>query len=353
MIYIADHQLISEFESERESISKYLNIGKEVLWLTQQECIENGPSINQTIDIVRKALISHGKKEYEMPAKIGVHPFPDVNFHAMPAYVPHEKAVGLKWVECFPSNPIKYNLPQTTGLLIMNDIMSGLPLSVMDCVWVTSQRTPAVSAISAQHLHPNAETFGMYGCGVQGIEHIKYITKALTKLKTIYINDIREESMNNLISKVKPELDNLGIKIVKENNIERMAKSCELLCSATKVFRNPQSVVKREWISSGQTLLACDLNSFWDPQLSYDADKFIVDSIPDHKLFEENGFYPENLAPIYSETGEVVAGIKQGRTSKDELIVCSNVGMAVTDVVMGREIMMNALKNSKGSLVNL
>ncbi|HHW04229.1 MAG TPA: ornithine cyclodeaminase family protein [Thermoanaerobacterales bacterium] len=335
---------------DREWISKHIDIGKEVLYLTQSDCMNVGISIDDVISLTRDALIAHGTKNYEMPAKIGVHPLPEVFFHAMPAYVPSKNAVGAKWIECYPNNPVKFNLPQTTGLLILNDILSGCPIAVMDCVWLTAMRTPAVTALAAAALHPDAETFGMFGCGVQGIGHVRFIGHTLKNLKKIYVYDIRKEVMDKLVEELQPEVD---AEIIKANGPEELAKRCEVMSSATLIIREPLSVVKKEWVSKGQTILPCDLNTFWDPEIPRMADKYIVDSIDEHKLFAEMGYFPDGLPDIYCETGEIIAGSKKGRDDADQLIVCSNIGMAVCDVVMAREIFNRAIEQGKGLKLKL
>lgn len=71
--------------------------------------------------------------------------------------------------------------------MIINDVESGVPLAIMDSTWVTAMRTPEVTIISAAALHPGAETFGMFGCGVQGQERIEYTAEALPELKKVYV----------------------------------------------------------------------------------------------------------------------------------------------------------------------
>ncbi len=330
---------------DREKILKKLKIGSEILYLTKDECENIGISRDRILELVQDALVAHGSKEYEMPAKIGVHPFQEVFFHAMPAYVPSKNAVGAKWIECYPNNPEKFDLPQTTGLLVMNDVLSGCPLAIMDSTWLTAMRTPAVTVLAAAALHPDAETFGMFGCGVQGIEHVRFVVKTLPKLKKIYIHDINEKAMDRLIEEVQPEID---VEIIKGKSAREVTEKCEVLSSATVILKDPLSVVKSQWISKGQTILPCDLNTFWDPKISLDADQYIVDSIEEHELFVGMGYFPDGLPRIAAETGEIIAGVKEGRKHKDEIIVCSNIGMSVCDVVVGREIMDVALERGIG-----
>ena len=335
---------------DREAVMKKLDLGRELLYLTKSECEHLGITRDRILDLTQKALVAHGSKEYEMPAKIGVHPFEDVFFHAMPAYVPSQKAVGAKWIECYPQNPAKFNLPQTTGLLIMNDVLSGCPMAIMDCTWLTAMRTPAVTVLAAAALHPDAETFGMFGCGVQGIEHVRFVVKTLKKLKRIYIYDIHESAMDHLIQLVQPEID---IEIVKGKSPQKVAEKCDVMSSATIILKEPLSVVKKEWVLPGQTILPCDLNTFWDPAISMEADRYLVDSIEEHELFAGMGYFPGGLPAIAGETGEVIAGVNPGRTNDGELIVCSNIGMAVCDVVVGREIFDVALEKGIGQKLPL
>ena len=339
------------FEQDRENFAKKLNVGHEFLYLTRDECANIGLTRDDVLEITRKTLISHGKKEYEMPAKIGIHPWTEVFFHAMPAYVPEQRALGCKWIECFPNNPKKYNLPQTTGLLVLNDVLSGVPIAVMDCTWITAMRTPAVTVLAAAALHPDAEYFGMFGCGVQGTEHVRYVGKTLKKLKKIYVCDTVEERADQLIKEVQPEID---IEIVK-GTPQGIAEKCEVMSSATIILKEPLAVVKDEWISAGQTIVPCDMNTFFDLKTQYRADKYIVDSIDEHELFAQMGYFPadKGLPSVYCQTGEILAGLKEGRTGKDELIVCSNIGMSVCDVTVARAIFDLAVEKGIGIKLNV
>ncbi len=335
---------------ERDWIMKKLDIGMEMLYLTLEDVTATGLEIDEILDLTRSALVAHGSKEYEMPAKIGVHPYEDVFYHAMPAYLPSQAAVGLKWIECYPSNPSRFNLPQTSGLLVINDVESGCPVALMDATWVTAMRTPAVTALAAQALHPNAETFGMFGCGVQGIEHCRFIVHTLKDLKKIYVYDIKEEAMDRLVKIVQPQV---GVEIIKSKDPEKAAKSSAAMSSATVILLEQLSVVKDDWVSGGQTILPCDLNTFWDPAISRRADKYIVDSAEEHRLFAEMGYFPEGLPEITCETGEVLAGAVTGRENPEQLVVCSNIGMAVCDVVVGKEVFRRALETGIGRILPL
>ena len=106
-------------------------------------------------------------------------------------------------------------------------------------------------------------------------------------------------------------------------------------------------------MSKGQTILPCDLTTFWDPEISAMADKYIVDSIDEHQLFDQMGYFPLGLPEVYCETGELLADLKEGRSNKDELIVCSNIGIATNDVSMGHSILKKAFALGLGTKLKL
>lgn len=333
--------------SYRRKVARKLKIGKEILYLTQQECINTGLITDDILKLIEVALAAHGRKEVEMPAVIDIHPLQNALFHAMPASIPAESACGIKWISSFPDNKKRFNLPQIAGLLIFNDSESGFPLAVMDAVWITAKRTPAVTAVGARLLgNPNAETFGMFGCGVQGREHIRFLPKVMPHLKKIYVFDILEEAMDTLIAQLQPETE---AKILKAESPEALVKSCETVVSATAILAKPNPQIRDSWVSKGQTILICDLDSFWELHTMSRADKFVFDSTEHHIHLKDSGYYPGGLPKkIYGELGEIVAGLKAGREDKDELIVVNNIGMAIEDITVAKAVFDTALEKGIG-----
>ena len=98
--------------------------------------------MKEIIEAVEAAFREKGEGTAEMPPKPGVHPLEDAFIHAMPAFLGGMGAAGMKWVSGFPQNPDR-GLPYISGLFVLNDVETGLPLSVMDCTWITGARTGA------------------------------------------------------------------------------------------------------------------------------------------------------------------------------------------------------------------
>jgi alanine dehydrogenase len=118
------------------------------------------------IECTREAFEHYGRGEWAMPAKVYLDSPPYGDFRAMPAL--GDGLALLKWVTSFPGNSAK-GLPVVRGEVLLSDAETGAELAVIECSSVTSLRTGAASAVSAQALAPaDAKSVGIIGSGVNG-----------------------------------------------------------------------------------------------------------------------------------------------------------------------------------------
>jgi alanine dehydrogenase len=118
------------------------------------------------IERTRVAFERHAAGDWAMPAKVYLDAPPDGDFRAMPAR--GDGLATLKWVTSFPRNPER-GLPVVTGALLVSSAETGALLALLDCAAVTSLRTGAAAAVSAQLLaREGARSVGVIGCGVNG-----------------------------------------------------------------------------------------------------------------------------------------------------------------------------------------
>jgi ornithine cyclodeaminase/alanine dehydrogenase len=338
-------------EKYRAWIQSFLKIGKEIVYLSQED-VKSIPVTPQEIrSLVEKALIAYSAKKVDMPPKIALHPIKDTFFHAMPAYVPEQFSAGLKWGSCYPENMKNYGYPQAQGLIIYNDHLSGMPLAVMDCKYVTEIRTAAVTYTAIKYLAPKeTETAGMIGCGVEGRQHIKNLETVLPNLKKIYVYDIVEKAADALTAGIQPSVK---AAIVKASGYEELVKNSEVIISATVAAEGYNPVIKNEWIGAGKTILLCEGHTLYEDAVYKRADKYIVDSREQVEQFVQYGFYPFGHPEIYAETGEIAGGNAAGRESSAELIVGNNFGMAVEDMFVVRALFDRALEKNIGTRLPL
>src|SRR5678810_1323794 len=176
-----------------------------ILYLSRAEVERVNLSMKEIIDLLEKAFLEKGNGNVEMPPKPGVHTMPDAFIHAMPAYIPAMKSAGIKWVSGYPDN-FKRGLPYISGLMILNDVETGIPYAVMDCSWITAMRTGAASALSGKFLaRPDSKTAGILACGVQGRTNLEALA-CLFSIERVYAYDVLPQVQERFVAEMREQL---------------------------------------------------------------------------------------------------------------------------------------------------
>ncbi len=146
----------------------------------------------------RHAFERHAAGEWHMPPKVYLDSPPHGDFRAMPAR--GDEYALLKWVTSFPGNPDR-GLPVVAGALLLSSAETGELVAIMDCGSVTSLRTGAAAAVSAQTLaRDGARTAGIIGCGVNGAWAARCLAAA--GFQTGVCADLRAENAETLATEL-------------------------------------------------------------------------------------------------------------------------------------------------------
>ena len=298
-----------------------------LLYLSRADVELARVSMTDIIDALEAAFREHGEGRTEMPPKPGVHSRPDAFIHAMPAYIPALRAIGMKWVSGYPENQ-RTNLPYISGLLILNDEETGLPLAVMDCTWITAKRTGAATALSAKYLaRPDSKTVGILGCGVQGRSNVEALN-TLFPLARVVAYDTAADRADAFASDVR---DQWGLEVLVAKEPREAVHGCDLVVTAGPILREPHATIKAGWLDQGAFASLVDFDSYWDGPALHEVDKFTTDDIPQLEHYRQAGYF-QNIPPIYASLGELVAGKKPGRERLDERNIACNLGLAIDDM---------------------
>src|SRR3972149_3776825 len=180
-----------------------------VLYLSRKDVEAVNLPMTDIIEALDQMFKEKGAGQVEMPPKPGIHTRPNAFIHAMPAYIPSLESAGLKWVSGYPANPQK-GLPYITGLLILNDPDTGVPLAVMDCTWITAKRTGAATAVAAKYLaRKDSSTVGIVACGVQGRSNLEALA-CLFKIKQVKAYDLHPEVAARYAKEMSAQLGRAG-----------------------------------------------------------------------------------------------------------------------------------------------
>jgi ornithine cyclodeaminase/alanine dehydrogenase len=317
-----------------------------VLYFSRKDVEAVNLPMGEIIDALDLMFKEKAGGRTEMPPKPGIHTRPDAFIHAMPAYLPSLEAAGLKWVSGYPGNQAK-GLPYITGLLILNDPETGVPLAIMDCTWITAKRTGAATAVGAKYLaRRESATVGIVACGVQGRSNLEALTCLfnITKVKAYDLYPEIAERYSREMSAV------LKLDIEPVRSLAEAVKGLDIVVTSGPILKNPKPLIESGWLAPGAFASALDFNSYWQSGALREIHKLATDDLAQMDYYRNEGYFKGTPKP-YADLGEIAAGLKPGRESPEERTMSMNLGLALDD--MATAIRIYQLGKAKGIGVEL
>jgi alanine dehydrogenase len=324
----------------------------DVLWLKQSD-VKSVLDMRSTLNAVESGFKEHGLKKVQMPSKLYLY-FDKHNgdLRTMPSFMEEKDIAGVKIVNVHPDNREK-GLPTVMGLVVLNSTETGAPLAVMDGTYLTDMRTGAAGGVAAKYLaRPNSEVVGMVGIGGQAR------TQLLALSEVMDIKEVKISSRNPLHCDIfEKEMQPLvNCDFIREDSLKDVC-DCDILVTTTPV-RSP--VVRSEWIQDGTHINAIGADAMGKQELESSLLKRAKVFVDDLEQASHSGEVNVPLSTgellrsdIYAELGEVVAGIKPGRESDDEITIFDSTGLAIQDLVTADMVYRKALEKGIGQKLEL
>ena len=272
------------------------------------------------VERTRDAFLRHAAGEWEMPPKLYLDAPPGGDFRAMPA-LGGGYAI-LKWVTSFPGNP-RRGLPVVTGALLVSDAGTGELVAILDCAAVTSLRTGAAAAVSAQALaRADSASAGIVGCGVNGSWAARCL--AAVGFDRGVLVDVRPAAAEALAGE-------LGW----EAGARDQALGCDVVVTVTP---GSVPVVDAADLDPGQHLALLGADGHGKAEMTAPA-------VARCRLFcdrwEQASTGGELAGPVargevtrerVTDLGAVLAGTAPGRTGPEEITLFDSTGLAIQDL---------------------
>jgi ornithine cyclodeaminase/alanine dehydrogenase len=319
-----------------------------LLYLSRADVEQVALDMATIIDRLEAAFKEKGLGRVEMPPKPGIHTQPDAFIHAMPAFVPAMGSAGLKWVSGYPHNAAR-GLPYISGLLVLNDVETGLPYAVMDCTWITAYRTGAATALAARCLaRPDSQVVGILACGVQGRTNLEALA-TLFPVKRAYAYDIAPDVQARYVDEMAARL---GVEVIGVSEPRQAVVDSDLVVTSGPILKHPTPTIEEDWLRPGAFASAVDFDSYWTPSALAQIDKLSTDDHAQFQYYKTAGYFQGTPDP-YADLGEIVAGLKPGRERRDERALAMNLGLALDDMAVAPDIYRRAKERGIGTWLPL
>jgi len=317
----------------------------ELLVLSKKD-LQQSLTMKNTIGVVEEAFKGLALGEVVMPPSAFITvPKHKGEWVVKSALINNQDVFGVKMSCGYFENPQKYDLPSVMGVVAVADSKTGAPLAIMDGGMITGYRTGAIAGIAARYLaRKNSKVAAICGAGNQGRTQLMGLSEVL-KLKEARVYDNVPER-SKAYAKEMGAL--LGLDVKPVDNPARALKGADVVSTAT-----PSSTpyIKAQWIEPGMhiTTIGSDVKGKQELETEvYAKAKVVVDK---RDVAIPKGYIkPEQ---IHAELGEVVAGLKPGRTTDKETTIMDASGLGLQDVTAALAIYRLAKEKGLGIRVEL
>jgi len=293
-------------------------------------------SIRSVVDMTTciEALRTGSRELGELHPRAHVALGPGDDFLMMPAVSP--AGIGVKVVNVISGNRDR-GLPLIHGFYLYCDRETGVPTATLDGSALTTLRTPAASALAADHLaRPDATSLGVFGTGVQARGHIEAMLVVRPAIERIVVSGRTPESSAAFVADPSV-IDLAGSRALVIGTPEEAASSA-VVCGCTS---STDPVVPTAAIQPGTHVGLVGSYSTARREVAPDllarATVFVddrgaaADEAGDLILAARSGSW--SFDAVAGDLAELCLEAA-GRTSDDEITLFKSVGLAVWDLIV-------------------
>ncbi len=370
------------------------------LYLNEKDMIEAGVlDAAGCIETMRDTMALFGKKDFllggpnadehglqmNFPQKSDIEGFPlddgpDRRFMAMPAYLGGRFHIAGQKFYGSNSHNAALGLPRSILMVTLSDVDTGAPKAIMSANLLSAMRTGAMPAMAATYLaNKDSEVLSLLGPGVINKCALMCYMEVLPNIQKIKIRGSSSKSktalaMKEFIEETYPQVK----EIVICDSLEEACRDADVVSEAMSVTKENMEEFKLEWFKKGATVFS--MGSFL--YRKYEDFKNTTMVVDNYGMYQKylNNFIARGPVDAFGnkrewvimgihfvhlvKTGQVqreqvinlcdiVNGKSEGRTSQDEIVMCSIGGMPLEDLSWGYDCYQRAMKKGLGTSLNL
>jgi len=236
------------------------------------------------------------------------------------------------------------------GSIHLADMETGAVLAIMDSIVITAERTALAGALASDVLaRRDATRVAVIGAGVQGEAQVRAL-QLVRRVERVEVVDSVPGRAEAYAARVGPAL---GIEVVAREHVADTVRDADIIITATW---SHEPFLTRAMVRGGVHITAVGA----DEPAKGEVDAGLIASslfvADDRDLAARMGAIAgAGLGPeaIHAELGEVIAGVKAGRTSEDQITIFGTVGLAFQDLAAAWQVYGRAKREGVGTVIEL
>lgn len=310
--------------------------------------------IRDCIDAVEEAFRMHAAGASVPPGVLGAH-VAGGGFHVKTAGLLGDARVFVTKVNAnFPGNAARHGLPTIQGVVVLFDLEAGRPLAILDSMAITGLRTAAATAVAARHLaRPDAELVTLCGCG----EQARYQLRALAAVRPLRRALACDTNADRAACFAREMSFELGMEVAAVADLTGAARRSDIIVTCTPAHR---WVLGRADVSPGAFVAAVGADHPKKQELEpalLASSTVVVDALEQcavmgdlHHALDAGAM---TRSDVHAELADVVAGLRPGRRTAEEIVVFDSTGTALQDAAAAWLVYTRAVECGAGLPVEL
>lgn len=289
--------------------------------------------MREAIEVMRTAFVDLSTGKARVPVRQYLEaPEVESAMFTMPSFRATDATFGAKMITIHDRNPGR-GLPRSRATVLVFDAVEGELLGLLDGEHLTAVRTGAGSGVATDVLaRPDSTTVAVFGGGRQAETQLEAVC-GVRKIRTAFVYTRSAATAESFALRMSPAL---GIDIIPDPPRRRI-READIVCTATT---STDPVFDDQELGPGVHVNGVG---------SYSASMVEVPAatvgrsvvVVDHRegALAEAGDLRAVADSNPAELGEVVAGIRPGRTAETDVTFFKSVGNAIQDLALARYVL--------------
>ncbi len=302
---------------------------RELVKIISEKQIQEVLTIEDVIRQVEDTWRWYGEGRVIMPSKItldmeplGVHGW----VNSMPSYISETGYAGIKFVGGFSENKSR-GMPFIRAKLMLFDPADGMMKALAAGDWISEYRTGAQPAIACKYLAASTDTVTIIGAGQMATASLECMRRML-QIHEVRICDLSKQAREAF----REHFADAPFSVTEYEDSEAACRTSDVIITITTA---DAPLVRGSWIREGTLVLTMGSFTETDVETVTGADLLLADHIGqslhrgNFKMAADRGLISEDS--FHAALPEVVCGIRRGRMSTRDRILCQLVGMGAPD----------------------
>jgi ornithine cyclodeaminase/alanine dehydrogenase len=277
----------------------------------------------------------------------------DTGFIPMTAVSARHELASVKLLVDMPSNR-QLNLSAQRSTIMLVSAATGECEAILDGRDPTLLRTAAASAVATKHLaRTDSKILGLVGAGALALEHLRAL-RVVRDVTTVLVWSRSRGTLERFLDQASVE----GVELIAAESVVDVVSGADVVCTLTP-GREP--IVEGRWLTPGTHVNVVGAPPRPDHREMDSAGMSRATVVVDSRLtvqetgdlvipLREGALSPQDLEV---ELGQVVAGLRPGRTGPEQITLFKSVGIGLQDLAICQLLLERARAAGRGRDIDL